>query len=87
MSQVQHGFLGLGILGPFQSQTWWTNVAPGGVWHFWADNTTIGYYPARVRIFWVDTIRQGNLHRVEIRMFNPSPLATGFALRWSFVYN
>jgi len=87
MSQVAHGLLGLGIVGPFKSQTWWTNVAPGGVWHFWLDNTTLGYSATRVRIEWVDTIREANSHRVEIRVTNPSTITAGFALRWSFVFD
>ena len=86
MSQVTHGLLGFGVLGPFQSQTWVTNVNPGGVWHFWVDNTTLAYHKASVRIAFVDTVRQGNTHRAEIRVFNSGQHFTGFALRWSMVH-
>ena len=87
MSNVTKGTIGSGVLGPLQSVTWQTNVSAGGVWAFWLDNTTLGYNKASVRIAHVDTIRQGNFHRAEIRIFNSSnSVTTGFTLRWSFVY-
>ena len=86
MAQVTHGLLGFGVVRPFESQVWWTNVAPGGVWHFWLDNTTLSFHASRVRIGFVDTLRQGPLHRVEIGVMNTSTHIAGFALRWSFVH-
>jgi len=88
MSQVVQGTLGLGILGPGKHTTWVTNINPAGVWHFWANNTTLGYSPARVRIEFIDTVREGNAHYVEIHLWNPSAsITTGFSLRWSMVFD
>lgn len=85
MPIVQTGNLGMGILGSGEGVTWWTNVNPGGVWHFWVDNTTIG--PAsRVLVDAVHTVRDGNKHHAHIHIRNTFNTTAGFLLRWSAIY-
>jgi len=86
MPTTYWGSWGLGVLGTSGQTTWVANINPGGVWHFWVDNTTISYQTTRVRVQSVVTERQGNVQRVRVTVANWGTQAVGFRLLWSAVY-
>lgn len=78
------GEFSLGVLSPWGRTTLAAGVVPGGVWHFWVDNTTFDDGSAtRVTVESVITERQGNAHRVLVTVRNVSNRTAGFNLRFS----